>query len=116
MGTPINWNVLWALLLPCLEQTPWNFGETVVLVSHILKCKLQSSSHVVKLDLHKPRDVWIAVCDYTGKVDSDLSNQLDSQFTEYFLATSLYKWNASSEGYMFDKYQSWQGAKEYTSI
>jgi hypothetical protein len=71
---------------------------------------------VVKLDLHKPMDVSIAVCDYTGKVDSDLRKQLDSQFTEYFLATSSYKWNASSESYMFDKYQSWQAAKEYTSI
>ncbi len=65
---------------------------------------------MVKVDLHKPMDVSIAVCDYTGKVDSDLRNQLDSQFTEYFLATSSYK------SHMFDKYQSQQGAKEYTSI
>jgi hypothetical protein len=71
---------------------------------------------VVKVDLHKPMDVSIAVCDYTGKVDSNLWNQLDSQFTEYFLATSSYKCNASSESYMSDKCPSWQGAKEYTSI
>jgi hypothetical protein len=36
--------------------------------------EMQVTVFQVKLDLHKPMDVSIAVCDYTEKVDSDLRN------------------------------------------
>jgi hypothetical protein len=40
--------------------------------------EMQVTVFQVKLDLHKPMDVSIAVCDYTEKVDSDLRNPTSS--------------------------------------
>jgi hypothetical protein len=114
VGTPINWNVLRALVLPGTNSLKL-WGNSLCW-SHI--SRNASYSFPAMSSNWICTSQWMCllqVCDYTRKVDSNLRNQLDSQYTEWFLATSSYKWNAGSESYMFDKYQSWQGAKEYTS-